>query len=53
MTKQIRRYKCAECHNVVTENWMRKQARQLNRVIEYTSPCPKCGCPEWIQVRKT
>jgi len=47
----MRRYKCCECGNIVTERWMRKQSRERGYVLDYTSPCP-CGCPEWYIVKE-
>jgi len=39
----MRKYKCEICGHIVSERWMRQQARKNNHVIEYTEPCPKCG----------
>ncbi len=46
-------YECCECGKVVTERWMRKQARELGYFLNYTSPCPDCGCPEWFAIYKS
>lgn len=47
-----REYRCCECGLVVNERWMRKMAMQLGYVLEYSSPCPICGCPEWEFIPK-